>query len=184
MKTKGKLITTIIVFLLILSLVIVGIIGIAKNGRGIDGDISLMSPDVRATISGKVWGHKNHKEKENAQILQGDSWDENTGNNNVNNITWSDLDLTFADEDTDIVIEIVIKNDDANVDGKPIKVDIENKTVTQGKNFSVLIENSGTSTSDIIGVGETIVYTITLKILDKGLKVDGKLDIAFNLSKD
>ncbi len=181
MRRKTRLITSIICMVLVAILVVFGIWAVVGGDIGIGGDISFEAPDLEVTIAGHMYGHdKDHMTEENAEELPGAEFGKNTANDGVeNNLDWTGLDLQFADKNTNIIIQVYITN---NHQEKAVLVGISDKSETEGKNFSVTIESSGTATKDVISVGETINYTITLKIIDKGLKVDGKLNIIFSLT--
>lgn len=180
MNRKAKLTTSIIAVIIILILMSIAIW--ASTVRyGIGGDISIMSPNLQTTITGKVWGHKSHNlTEETAEILQGTTWDDETSENNF---SFERLDLKFVNTYTPIVIQISIKNDEGYVDANPINVEVLNETNTEGKNFSITIESSGTAQENKIAIGETIVFTITLAVAEAGQRAGGDFSVSFLLSK-
>ncbi len=183
MRRKTRLITSIICMILVAILVVFGIWAVVGGDIGIGGDISFEAQELEVTISGYMYGHdEEHMTEENAEQLPGKEFNQNTVGDGVdNNLDWTGLDLVFVDKNVDIIIEVFITN---NHPEKAVRVSPNDKSETEGKNFSVTIDCSGTATKDIISVGETINYTITLKILDKGMKVDGILDIIFSLTNE
>ncbi|MBO5022354.1 MAG: hypothetical protein J6C53_02620 [Clostridia bacterium] len=183
MRRKTKLITSIVFMVLVAILTALGIWAVVGGDIGIGGDISFEAQELEVTISGYMYGHdKNHMTEENAEQLPGDEFGKQDDSEIVkNSLDWTGLDLVFVDKNVDIIIEVFITNNHLD---KAVRVSPSDKSQTEGKNFSVTIDCSGTATKDIISVGETINYTITLKILDKGMKVDGILDIIFSLTNE
>lgn len=183
MRRKTKLITSIVFMVLVAILTALGIWAVVGGDIDIGGDISFEAPDLEVSISGYMYGHdENHMTEEDAEQLPGAEFTKNTIADGVeNNLDWTGLDLVFVDKNVDIIIEIFIRN---NHTEKAVLVGVNDKSETEDKNFSVTIDCSGTATKDVISVGETINYTITLKVLDKDLKVDGLLDIIFSLTNE
>lgn len=177
MNRKGKLAISIVAMVLVAFFVGWGIWSVFQD-IGIGVDVSFSGENMSATITGKMYGHdKDHMTSDTAEILDGATWTDGIAEDS-HSLDWSNLDLNFADKFTDIVIVVSITNGNEEA---PINVAVENKTETEGKNFTVAIDQSGTSTQDLIGVGETIEYTITLKIVNPNLRVDGTLDVIFSL---
>lgn len=177
MNRKGKLTISIIAMVLVAFFVGWGIWSVFQD-IGIGVDVSFSGENMTATITGKMYGHnKDHMTSDTAEQLDGATWTDGVAED-THFLDWSNLELNFTDAFSDIIIQIFIYNGNAET---PINISVENKTETEGKNFTVAIDQSGTSTQDLIGVGETIEYTITLKIVNPNLRVDGTLDVIFSL---
>lgn len=181
MRRKSRLIMLIISLVLILALMSIAIWAAVGADIGVGGDINIEAPDLNVKITGKMYGHhKDHMTEENAEELPGADWGVTTlEDGEENNLTWDNLDLIFVDKYTDIVIELSITN---RHEEKAIVVGVDNKTDTEGKNFTLTIESSGTSTQDVISVGETIIYKMTFKIIDEKVSASGNFDITYSLS--
>ena len=180
MRRKWRLIISIIVMVLIFGLMIFATVGALTN-VGLGGDIVISGENLEVTITGKIYGHKqNNMTEDTAEEIGTATWDINTPTEDGgNSLDWSDLPLNFVDKDEAIVIIIDIKNNHLT---NSVLLGVENKSEVEGKNFTVDIAKSETLDPNQIAVGESVRYTITLKITDSSKKVEGKLNLIFSLT--
>lgn len=176
MNKTHKLIISILAMIIVIILMGFGIWAVLAD-IGIGSDITFEIGRINADISGKVYGHhKDHLTQDQAEQLPGGSWTQQSENPELD---WSGLNLTFADKDMPIVIEVNITNTHQTQD---LSVVIENKTNTNGKNFSLTMEVFGEQSEGVIGTGETARYVFTLRVLDANKSVSGNLELIFRIN--
>lgn len=180
MKKTGRLIISIAAAVIIIILMGFGIYA-AVADIGIGGDISINANDLQVTIAGRIYGHnRNFMTADSAEELEGATWNSATDPDGIeNNVNWNDLDLNFVSKTVDIVIEIDITN---NHTEKAVLVDYRDLSPTTNKNFTVTISSS--SGENIVAVGETVTFSVTLKLIDVSEEASGSLSVLFSLKSE
>lgn len=180
MRRSTKLTILILALILIFSLIGFAIFAVLKGPIGIGGDINIRGYDLNVKIEGKMYGHsEEHKTSDIAEILPGEEWDGNPVDGEEEYfLNWNNLDLTFIDKHTPIVIEVAITN--RNED-HAVAVDFESKINTEKYNYSITIESSGTAEENIVEYQETAVYKITFNVINRDRGAKGAFKINFSL---
>lgn len=177
MNKTGRLIIAIASVFIILILMGFGIYATFAD-ISIGGDIAVNGHDLQMTVTGKMYGHDlKHLTEDQAFELDGNTWDSTTNPDGIeNSIDWSDLDLRFVHKEVDIVIKISFTN---NHTDKNVVVAYQDLSPATNKNFTITITTD--AQDNIVPVGETATYTITLKLTDKGKEASGKMNVIFTL---
>lgn len=187
MSLKAKLVSTVAAFVMVLALMVVGVL--AANSASVDlgGSISFTSDHVLATVSVSATGAK-----ESSTVNgQGDYQKKFTAADATATWTKDDIDLSFASQDTDIVITITVKNDSTE---RALTLTAETLPDVTGSNIDLVGNvqysvNSGAATDLAVDTPVTVpatqsvVITMTIELKDAGLSVtNGAWTAAFDLA--
>ena len=188
MSLRAKLVTTIAALCMVICLLSVGVWAASQGTVGLQGTVSFQLKDVQVTVAGAYAGTASDKgDVEEAEIVEGDvaivTWNADSeasegDNTTALSTTWQIGALDFADKNAEIVIVVKVQNDNPDnavnatfaptVGGQALTADYAEVKDAQSKSLNVDAKMSTTAT---IGVGETGIYTISIKIHDKNLKV-------------
>ena len=165
MTTKAKLVSTIAAFCLVLALMVVGVLAATSATVQLGGSLSFTAKDVVATVKVSATGCT---ETINGE---GDYTKSFTSKDATAEWTKENINLTFSNKTTDIVITITIKNDAAD---RALTVTPTVPTVTSDQNVSITSVYSYDKTSDEtvtateldVAAGQTVTYKITLHIMN------------------
>lgn len=163
MSNKVKLVSVVAAFLLVLSLVVVGVFAAQSATVNLGGTITFQAKDVQATISAATVN--NGTLTDAGSKLQQVVLDAN--NDGTEAIaTWAGLALAFDDSGDDLTITFTITNDHGE------KALIVTTTQTDGTvdnaTMTTTVEGgTGTVQSNSIAVGESAEYTVTFHIVDQ-----------------
>lgn len=165
MTTKAKLVSTIAAFCLVLALMVVGVLAATSATVQLGGSLSFTAKDVVATVKVSATGCTETINGEGDYTKSFTSADETAA------WTKNDINLTFSNKTTDIVITITIKNDAAD---RALTVTPTVPTVTSDQNVSITSVYSYDETSDKtvtateldVAAGQTVTYKITLHIIN------------------
>lgn len=166
MTTKAKLVSTIAAFCLVLALMVVGVLAATSATVQLGGSLSFTAKDVVATVKVSATGC--------TQTINGEGdYTHSFSSVDTDPASWTkeDINLTFSNKTTDIVITITIKNDAAD---RALTVTPTVPTVTSDQNVSITSVYSYDKTSDKtvtateldVAAGQTVTYKITLHIMN------------------
>ena len=189
MSLKAKLVSTVAAFVMVLALMVVGVLAASSATVNLGGSISFTSDHVLATVSVSVSG----SEQDATVNGTGDYTHSFTSSTAAPNNTWAkdDIDLSFASQDTDIVIKITVKNDSTE---RALTLTAETLPGVTGSNIGLkgnvqYSVNSGAATNleaDTpvpVPATQSVVITMTIELKDAGLSVtDGAWTAAFDLA--
>ena len=175
MSNKVKLVSVVAAFLLVLSMVVVGVLAAQSATVNLGGTITFQAKDVQATISaatvtnGAVADATNKLQQ---VVLDAD----NDGSEAI--ATWAGLTLTFDEGGDDLTITFTITNDhgekDLIVTTTQTDGTVDNMTMT-----TTVEGGTGTVASNTIAVGGSAEYTVTFHITDQN---DSASITGFNLA--
>lgn len=176
MTTKAKLVSTIAAFCLVLALMVVGVLAASSATVNLGGSLSFIASDVDATVTVNATGC--------SETIDGSSPNySHTFDAGSEESDWTNenIDLTFSDKDTDIVITIKVTN---NNEERALKVSFTDSTlpsVTADQNVSMTVrtgDNAAASTAATkgtetieVGVGEYAIIELTISIDDPNASV-------------
>lgn len=188
MSLKAKLISLISTLLLLCSLLTVGVFAVKNTTFNVGGDIVFNVHGIEATIALTDPGLQNIVLPNNVIA----------GTNVMNPITinnektaqeildqyekWSNLDLSFAPDESTATIELVITNttqDENNYIGISVTAD----ALTKNNADISVVNNAGGSTA-VIGKEESATFTITFSVIDDeyNASIEG-FKVNFNMKK-
>ena len=187
MSLKAKLVSTVAAFVMVLALMVVGVLAASSATVNLGGSISFTSDHVLATVSVSATGAK-----ESSTVNgQGDYQKKFTAADATATWTKDDIDLSFASQDTDIVITITVKNDSTE---RALTLTAETLPGVTGSNIDLVGNvqysvNSGVATDLAVDTPVTVpatqsvVITMTIELKDAGLSVtNGAWTAAFALA--
>lgn len=163
MSNKAKLITVISAFVLVVSLLTVGVFAVQSATVNMGGTITFNATDVQATISAATVA--NGTVTDAAAKLQEIKFDaDNDGSTAL--ATWGGLDIAFAAGGDDVTITFTITNDHAEkglvVTTTPTPGTAVNMTMT-----TTVEGGTGTVENNTIAVGGSAEYTVTFHIANQ-----------------
>lgn len=160
MSFKIKLISTVSAFILVLSLLAVGVFAAQSATVNLGGTITFQAKDVQATISAATVSGATLTDAENKlQAIVLDA--ENDGSEEI--ATWAGLVLAFDNSGDDATIKFTITNDHPEkaltVTTTQVNGTVDNATMT-------VTQTGGTGTveNNSIAVGGSAEYTVTFHI--------------------
>lgn len=182
MSLKVKLVSVIVAFVIIVSLLVVGVYAATNVTLNIGGNVSFTATSVNALISGSVVGTASNP----TTPLEFDdiSLSADTTDGAVTMPpSWQNVDLTYGDNGSPITITITIENrsPDRGID----------VTLTDSSSISnvTIIRECDSSPINVshnkdIGGGETVTYTFELTLNSRNNPANGTFSLSFNLVND
>ena len=175
MSNRVKLVSVVAAFLLILSLVVVGVFAAQSATINLGGTITFQARDVQATISAATVTNGTVADATNKLqqvVLDAD----NDGAQAI--ATWAGLTLTFDEGGDDLTITFTITNDHGEKD--LIVATTQTDGTVDNMTMTTTVEGgTGTVASNTIAVGESAEYTVTFHITDQN---DSASISGFNLA--
>ena len=181
MTLKAKLISSIVAFILVASLMVVSIFASPTINMKIGGNVSFTATSVHATITGSIAGSTQCPTEKSLTQIDIDYTD------TTENITmpddWSNMGLTFDENGTDIVVEITITNLASDRGIKIVLTDSSSTSnYTIAKSASVGSSITGTTDTRSIGGNGVITYTFTLHVESRNNTASGQFTIGMQLN--
>lgn len=181
MTLKAKLISSIVAFILVASLMVVSIFASPTINMQIGGNVSFTATSVHATITGSIAGSTQCPTEKSLTQIDIDYTD------TTENITmpddWSNMGLTFDENGTDIVVEITITN---LASDRGIEIELTDSSSTSNytiaKSASVGSSITGTTDTRSIGGKGVITYTFILHVESRNNPASGQFTIGMQLS--
>lgn len=181
MTLKAKLISSIVAFILVASLMVVSIFASPTITMQIGGNVSFTATSVHATITGSIAGSTQYPTETSLTQIDIDYTD------TTENITmpddWSNMGLTFDENGTDIVVEITITN---LASDRGIEIELTDSSSTSNytiaKSASVGSSITGTTDTRSIGGKGVITYTFTLHVESRNNPASGQFTIGMKLN--
>lgn len=182
MSLKVKLVSVIVAFVIIASLLLVGVYAATNVTLNIGGNVSFTATSVNALISGSVVGTASNP---TTPLELGDislSADATDGAVTMP-ASWQNVDLTYGDNGSPITITITIENrsPDRGID----------VTLTDSSSISnvTIIRECDSSPINVshnkdIGGGKTVTYTFKLTLNSRNNPANGTFSLNFNLVND
>ncbi len=188
MSLKAKLVSTVAAFVMVLALMVVGVLAASSATVNLGGSISFTSDHVLATVSVSVSG----SEQDATVNGTGDYTHSFTSSTTAPDNTWAkdDIDLSFADQDTDIVITITVVNDSTE---RALTLTASTLPSATGTNISLNGQvqynlnsagNKELTTAPItVAATQSVVITMTIQLDNPALSVtNGAWTAAFALA--
>lgn len=184
MTLKAKLISSIVAFILVASLMVVSIFASPTINMQIGGNVSFTATSVHATITGSIAGSTQYQTEKSLTQIDIDYTD------TTEDITmpddWSNMGLTFDENGTDIVVEITITNLASDRGIEIVLTDSSSTSnYTIAKSASVGSSITGTTDTRSIGgkgVNGVITYTFTLHVESRNNPASGQFKIGMQLN--
>ena len=163
MSNKAKLITIVTAFVLVLSLLTVGVFAVQSATVNLGGTITFNATDVQATISAGTVANGTVTDAEaKLQEIKLDA--DNDGATAI--ATWGGLDLVFAEGGDDLTITFTVTNDHAEK-GLVVTTAATPGTAVNMTMVTTVEGGTGTVESNTIAVGGSAEYTVTFHITNQ-----------------
>ena len=182
MSLKAKLISTISAFVLILTIVIVGVWAATQANVSLGGTINFQATNVYAKVTGTVTGMDSNPTLPTLIFSEGEDASEETDIEQ-----WNNLNLVFNTSGTPIEIEVTVEN---LSDQRSLGVSIQNQ-IASIENIDISItKNSEASTSATLspstGSGtSTVTFLVTVSLQNPNISVtDAIYDILIKLTDE
>ena len=178
MSLKAKLISTISAFCLVIALLVVGVLAVNPAKVNMGGNITFSATDVMATISANVTGISGSHSFDNIVF------DETTDDGNATNTSWTNLNFTFANKTTDIVLTITITNDS---DERDFTVAYTAPTGINNVDVTSKVTNADEPEDDYseaitVTKGTSATIKITFHITDNSKSAGGAWNVSLDLT--
>lgn len=181
MSLKVKLVSVIVAFVIIVSLLMVGVYAATNVTLNIGGNVSFTATSVNALISGSVVGTASNP----STPLEDISLSADTTDGAVTMPpSWQNVDLTYGDNGSPITVTITIKNRSADRGIDVTLTDsssISNVTIIRKCNDSTI---TTVPHNRDIGGGEIVTYTFELTLNSRNNPASGTFSLGFNLQND
>ena len=184
MTLKAKLISSILAFIMVASLMMVGIFASPTVTLQMGGNVSFSANGVYADITGNIVGTQDHPTGSPLQ-LSTISIDYTNTETEVDlsgtNSDWTTMPLTFDENGSEITVTMNIQN---KASDRAIKVtitdntNIENVTVARAYNNSTFSSNTDTQT---INGGQNASYTFKLSVDSQNSPASGSFSLDVKL---
>ena len=182
MSLKVKLVSVIVAFVIIVSLLMVGVYAATNVTLNIGGNVSFTATSVNALVSGSVVGTASNPTS--PLELDDISLSADTTDGAVTMPpSWQNVDLTYGDNGSPITITITIENrsPDRGIDvALTDSSSISNVTIIRKCNDSPITVSDNRD----IGGGETVTYTFELTLNSRNNPANGTFSLNFNLVND
>lgn len=182
MSLKVKLVSVIVAFVIIVSLLMVGVYAATNVTLNIGGNVSFTATSVNALISGSVVGTASNPST--PLELDDISLSADTTDGAVTMPpSWQNVNLTYGDNGSPITITITIENrsSDRGIDVTLAdSSSISNVTIIRECDSSPI----NVSHNKDIGGGETVTYTFELTLNSRNNPASGTFSLGFNLQND
>ena len=179
MTLKAKLISSIVAFILVASLMVVSIFASPTITMQIGGNVSFTATSVHATITGSIAGSTQYPTETSLTQIDIDYTD--------TTITmpddWSNMGLTFDENGTDIVVEITVENLATDRGIEIVLTDSSSTTnYTITKSASTGAGITGTTDTRSIGGSGVITYTFILHVESRNNPASGQFSVDMQLN--
>ena len=181
MSLKVKLISTISAFILVLSMLFVGVFAAQNVQLNVGGTVSFTASSVYAKVTGSYVGTK--EQPSTAKQLTQIDIDADTTDGAVSMPDdWTSMPLNFDSNGSDITVTITIENlatDRAIAVSLTDNTDITGVSVARTYNTASFEDNTSSQT---INGGETGTFTFTLSVSNKNNNITGTFDLDISLT--
>ena len=182
MSLRVKLVSVIVAFVIIASLLLVGVYAATNVTLNIGGNVSFTATSVNALVSGSVVGTASNPTS--PLELDDISLSADTTDGAVTMPpSWQNVDLTYGDNGSPITITITIENrsPDRGIDvALTDSSSISNVTIIRECDSSPI----NVSHNKDIGGGKTVTYTFKLTLNSRNNPANGTFSLNFNLVND
>ena len=180
MSLKVKLISTISAFVLVLSMLFVGVFAAQNVELNVGGNVSFTASSVYAQITGSYVGTVEHPST--AQSLTPINIDAEDEDGAVSMPSdWTSMPLNFDSSASPITVTITIQN---LATDRAIAVSLTDNTDITGVSVARLYNStsfSSNTSSQIIAGGGTGTFTFTLSVINKNSDISGTFDLDLDL---
>ncbi len=178
MTLKTKLILCIVAFIMIASLMLVGIFATQTITMQMGGSVSFNANSVYAKVTGSIKGSQENSTETPLTEFTIEYDDETV----IMPSDWTNMGLTFDEKATDIVVEMTIEN---LATDRGIEISLNDNSTTT--NYQVNKTAGGTSVSGktdtrTINGGEIVTYTFTLHVQSQNNPASGQFLINCTLN--
>ena len=180
MSLKVKLISTISAFVLVLSMLFVGVFAAQNVSLNVGGNVSFTASSVYAKITGSYVGTVEHP-SEAQSLTQIDIDAEDEDGAVLMPSDWTNMPLNFDSTGSDITVTITIEN---LASDRAITASLTDNTNITGVSVEREYNSSsfeGNTSSQTINGGETGTFTFILSVTDKNNDITGTFDLDINI---
>ena len=181
MSLKVKLISTISAFILVLSMLFVGVFAAQNVQLNVGGNVSFTASSVYAKITGSYVGTK--EQPSTAKELTQIDIDADTTDGAVSMPDdWTSLPLNFDESASPITVTITIQN---LAEDRAIAVSLTDNTDITGVNVARAYNSSsfsGNTTNQTISGGQSGTFTFTLTVSSQNNDITGTFDLDVSLT--
>lgn len=178
MSLKVKLVSVIVAFVIIVSLLMVGVYAATNVTLNIGGNVSFTATSVNALISGSVVGTATPLELDDISLSA-----DTTDGAVTMPPSWQNVDLTYGDNGSPITVTITIENRSTD---RGIDVTLNDSSSISNVTIIRKCDSSpiNASHNGDIGGGETVAYTFELTLNSRNNPANGTFSLSFNLVND
>ena len=178
MTIKTKLISCIVAFIMVASLMLVGIFATQTITMQMGGSVSFNANSVYAKVTGSIKGSQENSTETPLTEFTIEYDDETV----IMPSDWTNMGLTFDEKATDIVVEMTIEN---LATDRGIEISLNDNSTTT--NYQVNKTAGGTSVSGstdtrTINGGEIVTYIFTLHVQSQNNPASGQFLINYTLN--
>ena len=178
MTLKTKLISCIVAFVMVASLMLVGILASPTVTMQMGGNVSFTANSVYAKVTGSIKGSQENPTETALSEFTIDYDDTSV----TMPTKWTNMGLTFDESATDIVVTMTIEN---LADDRAIEISLtDNSTTTnyQVNKTAGGVSVSGSTDTRTINGGEIVTYTFTLHVQSQNNPASGQFLINCTLN--
>ena len=183
MSLKVKLVSVIVAFVIIVSLLMVGVYAATNVTLNIGGNVSFTATSVNALVTGSVVGTASNPTT--PLELDEISLSADTTDGAVTMPpSWQKVDLTYGDNGSPITITITIENRSTD---RGIDVTLNDSSSISNVTIIRKCNDSPITTvphNKDIGGGKTVTYTFELTLDSRNNPASGTFSLGFNLQND
>ena len=181
MSLKIKLISCISAFILVLSMLFVGVFAAQNVQLNVGGNVSFTASSVYAKVTGSYVGTK--EQPSTAKQLTQINIDADTTDGAVSMPDdWTSMPLNFDESGSNITVTITIEN---LASDRAIAVSLTDNTNITGVNVARAYNSAsfeGNTSSQTISGGESGTFTFTLSLASKNNDISDAFDLDINLA--
>lgn len=184
MSVKVKLTSLITTFILLCSLLAVGVFAVKNTTFNVGGNIEFNVKGIEADINLTDPGTANLAVNNESPVMQPIQIRNTTTESEIVSAfsTWSNLDLAFSPNNSTATIELEISNKSTDANNY-IGISASADALTKN-NAEIIVTNNAGGQTALIGKDQTATFTITFKVVDDGYSA--KLDnfvVKFDMKK-
>ena len=184
MSVKVKLTSLITTFILLCSLLAVGVFAVKNTTFNVGGNIEFNVKGIEADINLTDPGTANLAVNNDTPVMQPIQIRNTTTESEIVSAfsTWSNLDLAFSPNKSTATIELEISNKTTDANNY-IGISASADALTKN-NAEIIVTNNAGGQTALIGKDQTATFTITFKVVDDGYSA--KLDnfvVKFDMKK-
>ena len=178
MTLKTKLISSIIAFIIVMSLMLVGVMATQTATIHMGGNVSFTASDVYAQVTGSIVGTADYPTGSPLKLTTIDIDYTDTEEQITMPNDWTQMPLTFDENGSEITVSVTITN---RAVGRNIRITLTD--TTQATGFSVSRECNGTtfSKTDTRVIEDSATYTFKLNVSSRNNPASGTFGLDVKL---